>query len=471
MQCLSEKQLARRALGLTEHADLAAHLDECAVCRAGLEMMQALAHQLTVAHARLEQGHEEARSRLLALLPAASRRPEPVTSRNPILHWIGGLNVRQRLMLGGMGVGLAAVLALLLLWGSSPKPVSAMERMAEQIRQAKSCKYSGVTQGPVVPEPGKPPVTETIKWTRYWLAPGSLRGESKASTVPPGALRGPQLLDYAFISPAGKPGIFIDHEKKTFWRQPACLGDDSSYFDAPMRIQGLGEFSGQADRELGTRQINGKKARGFEIDARKMDPDSEPMPVEIWIDVESSLPVLVRFEMKWPDGPATVQMMDFEWNTPLDPKLFDPTPPEGYTNATPKPRPLEEIVGEITEALRIYADASGGHYPRVKRVLHGQAIEDQLRNMLGIAWPAGTAQESEKGNAAKLAKARPGLMGIEGIQRQNPDAAYYGNTVGPKDKDSALLRWKLDDGKYAVIFGDLRSETVTVERLRLLEGK
>ena len=43
-------------------------------------------------------------------------------------------------------------------------------------------------------------------------------------------------------------------------------------------------------------------------------------------------------------------------------------------------------------------------------------------------------------------------------------------TVGPGDKDKLLLRWKLDDGRYEVIFGDLRSETVTAKRLHALEG-
>jgi hypothetical protein len=57
------------------------------------------------------------------------------------------------------------------------------------------------------------------------------------------------------------------------------------------------------------------------------------------------------------------------------------------------------------------------------------------------------------------------------ILTKNPDAAYYGKTVGPKDKDKVLMRWKLDDGRYQVIFGDLRAEKATAERLRALEGK
>ena len=57
------------------------------------------------------------------------------------------------------------------------------------------------------------------------------------------------------------------------------------------------------------------------------------------------------------------------------------------------------------------------------------------------------------------------------ILMYNPDAAYHGKTVGPSDKNKVLLRWKLDDGRYEIIFGDLSAETVTADRLRALEGK
>jgi hypothetical protein len=50
-------------------------------------------------------------------------------------------------------------------------------------------------------------------------------------------------------------------------------------------------------------------------------------------------------------------------------------------------------------------------------------------------------------------------------------AAYYGKAVGPCDKDKVLLRWKLSDGSYEVIYGDLRAEAVPFGRLRALEGR
>ena len=43
-------------------------------------------------------------------------------------------------------------------------------------------------------------------------------------------------------------------------------------------------------------------------------------------------------------------------------------------------------------------------------------------------------------------------------------------SVSPRAFGHALYL-KLDDGRYEVIFGDLRSEAVTAERLRALEAK
>jgi hypothetical protein len=49
------------------------------------------------------------------------------------------------------------------------------------------------------------------------------------------------------------------------------------------------------------------------------------------------------------------------------------------------------------------------------------------------------------------------------------DSAYYGKTVTPKDTDKVLMRWKVSDNEYRVIFGDLRTKTVTAEALAELE--
>ncbi len=96
MVCLSEKQLARLALGLTEDADIDCAFKRMCLMPARGEKMQSLVRQLTAAHAKFDSGHEEARERLMAILPA-SRPLEPARNRNRISHRIGGLSMRQRM--------------------------------------------------------------------------------------------------------------------------------------------------------------------------------------------------------------------------------------------------------------------------------------------------------------------------------------------------------------------------------------
>ena len=172
------------------------------------------------------------------------------------------------------------------------------------------------------------------------------------------------------------------------------------------------------------------------------------------------------------DKPFIMQISDIQWNIDLDPRLFDPTPPQGCTDATPKPPASEEQIRPITEALRIYAKASEGHYPREKSVNQHNVGYD-LCKLLGVdaSWPSKWPTKEAGGHAGEAATAFYGFDKINEIQLHNSDAAYYGKTVGPKDKDKVLLRWKLDDGRYGVIFGDLRAETVAADRLRTLEGK
>jgi hypothetical protein len=56
------------------------------------------------------------------------------------------------------------------------------------------------------------------------------------------------------------------------------------------------------------------------------------------------------------------------------------------------------------------------------------------------------------------------------LQEDKKDPAYYGKTVTPKDADRVLMRWKVSENEYRVIFGDLHAETVAPEKLAELEA-
>jgi len=54
--------------------------------------------------------------------------------------------------------------------------------------------------------------------------------------------------------------------------------------------------------------------------------------------------------------------------------------------------------------------------------------------------------------------------------KDDKDAVYYGEKVTPEDADMVLLRWKVSDNEYRVIFADLTVENVTAEQLGELEN-
>ena len=257
----------------------------------------------------------------------ASRPLEPVSLCNRMTQWMGGLTMRKRIALGS--VGAAALLGLLVLWGAIvAKPVSALEKMAENIRQAKSLKYKMIVQiTQDLPGPETQRVSKSYGHVIYRLASGTWRNDSWDSPECNGP---PEETEIHLI---GKPGILFNHRDKKFRRREAGqLQANRSGID---QLESLGKFSGEADRELGMKEINGLKARGFQIDMKKIDEYSGL--AEVWLDTKSNLPVLVRYDIERPRGRSWTDLIsDIQWNIDLDPKLFDPTPPEGYADVTPQ---------------------------------------------------------------------------------------------------------------------------------------
>ena len=57
------------------------------------------------------------------------------------------------------------------------------------------------------------------------------------------------------------------------------------------------------------------------------------------------------------------------------------------------------------------------------------------------------------------------------LARNGRDVTYYSNNIDPKGKYAVLMHWKLPNGKYRVIFGDLRPGTVSAEVLIILQAR
>ncbi|WP_165246758.1 hypothetical protein [Paludisphaera soli] len=442
------EELARDALGLPAPAPLAEHLAACPACRDRRDALRALSARLADAYDGAE-APADGRARLLAALSrsTAPSRPTPP----PLVPFWKDPIMRRRLFAGGAAASLAIVATALWL-ATGPRPAFAMSQVAEAVRAARSYQYSLTMRTPQ--GAGEPRAVMTSRC--LWLAPGSTRCETSVIDA-----EGRTTPDMTEIQPAGAPGIDVYPRQKLFARTKPQLGRVSPF----IRVDALGSYSGVADRDLGEKTIAGVRARGFSLDPRKIEPDMQPdSAMEVWADVATHRPVLVKLTIRDASGPMVKELDDFRWDVPIDPKLFETTPPQGYTDATPPEKSPEEIAGIIAASLRTFAEFSGGHYPRVD-MLYGDVTDDELARLAGLEPkpqrpPGPDAAETYR----KFWDARSGFGWINSLLVDNADASYHGKTVGPKDADKVLMRWRRDDGRDQVIYGDLRTAVEAPDR-------
>jgi len=235
---------------------------------------------------------------------------------------------------------------------------------------------------------------------------------------------------------------------------------------------------------MGRSIVDGVEVEGF----RTTDPNyaSQKKPsqvdVRIWVDVKTQLPVRTEEHITKDKTIWDFITHDYRWDIPVDAADFKPVIPDDYTR-TEKDffyefAKLKDITEEdAIQGLKLYADLSG-HYPKI--VNWFPKLQYQWSEFEKSETPAALRLKeelkglSEDDKAKRLSDALMPMGRINGfyywLRRQNKDRAYYGETVTPKDADKVLMRWKVSDKEYRVIFGDLHVETDTSEKLAELEA-
>jgi outer membrane lipoprotein-sorting protein len=410
--------------------------------------------QQTIELIELTASKDDAR----AVAPYSRQKP-PMRAWNMLAPRLRRLTVKQRIVAGGVGLSTLAGLTLLLVALNSPGQLSAMERMAQQLREVKSYSYqrSGIVTWQ--PDDGKPLTTWTETGPTYWREPSAFRGEVKiiktevATTERP---RTEQVVEhFAEIFPAGKLGIFIDYTTKTYRLQPYVPTGSATYPLEALRV--IRENSGEVTRELGTKEIRGKKSSGYVLTPKNSHEKQPLHPLEVWVDPQTDLPIEFGFTVKETSRSTVWKATDFRWNTDLDPKLFEPTPPAGFADITP-PDGQKELT-EIAAALKLYAQLSGGHYPRVRR-FDGRVVRDEMLKLAGFDGEPKPEWDKDP-KYQSIQQATAGLDWIGRIIRNRYHASYDGKKVGPADKDKLLMWWRVSSPeRYCLIYGDLRTEII-----------
>ena len=235
---------------------------------------------------------------------------------------------------------------------------------------------------------------------------------------------------------------------------------------------------------LGIETIDGNEVEVFQT----TDPNyvgrefkNAQVDVKMWVDVKTRLPVryesLQSFDSDQMGHRFRQHLVDydFQWDVPLDASEFEPVIPDGYKTLVVKYPP--HITEETNiEGLKRLVELLG-KYP--------EKISNIDKTLLRLAEKSKTPaairlREETKGlseDEIEGIKLVDFLMPIRGLARfanalrwDKKDPAYYGRIVTPRDTDKVLMRWKLSDNEYRVIYGDLHAETVTPAKLAELEA-
>ena len=222
---------------------------------------------------------------------------------------------------------------------------------------------------------------------------------------------------------------------------------------------------------LGQSVIDGISVEGFQTTDPAYSENSAfgQADVKVWVDVETRLPVRSEtFVIKEIDGEVrTHRVLDnYQWNVPVDAAEFEFEIPDDYTSR----------MGDLTvpafneetaiKGFTVLADLAG-EYPDN---LGGETFFKELEALFAPMRDRGRSEKYTK--LADITMPIGGLLSFyQTLIQGKKDPAYHGEFVTPKDSDLVLLRWKVSDNEYRVIFGDRHAETVTAEALEELEKK
>ncbi len=120
---------------------------------------------------------------------------------------------------------------------------------------------------------------------------------------------------------------------------------------------------------------------------------------------------------------------------------------------------------DLIKGLATYLEFSNGTYPPTLNF--DKAFVKHLDGFLAEAYK--NQQIDEKQGKAKTLDIGFAAFFYDKLVRENKDPAYYGDTITVNDTDKILVRWKTSKNRYRVIYGSLKAETVTTEKLAELE--
>ncbi|MBN2316388.1 MAG: hypothetical protein JXM79_20845 [Sedimentisphaerales bacterium] len=289
-----------------------------------------------------------------------------------------------------------------------------------------------------------------------------------------------EVGDETYLLPQQKSLVFVRHKAKIYDRY-IYEGDHKlerykEEYNEPRII--IKQILSCKHTSIGQSVIDETTVEGFQttdiayeggfFGQTELEGKHETVDVKLWVDVNTFLPVRLEEDIVTKKGLHMHEVSyDFRWNVIIDAEDFEPNIPEEYR--TPRGDIVIASYNEqnTIQGLKLFAAAVGSYPVNLKSANR----EFVLKTGFNFSSYKDMSDEERTRKTSEL-----GLMFVvpyafyKSLAEQNKEPAYYGEIVKPGDVDKVLLRWKLDDGQYRVIYSDLHAETVSPERLAELEA-
>ncbi len=187
----------------------------------------------------------------------------------------------------------------------------------------------------------------------------------------------------------------------------------------------------------------------------------------LWADIENDLPVRLQIEVFSKDGEKAFDMVTYgyQWDIKLDPREFEPVIPDDFELVADVELSADEK--SVVEGLGFFAEYVGGRYPSD---LSAMTMTRELRAGLLAKFGGEPPWPPKPGDSQRAMSLEMSIRFYAGLVIEDKDPAYYGSRVTAEFPHAILMRWKTEDGKYRVIFGDLTARDVSAGELAQLEA-
>lgn len=254
-------------------------------------------------------------------------------------------------------------------------------------------------------------------------------------------------------------GISLNVPQKTFRITPRRATNE---LPPAMLITRIASYFTVPERSVGNKMVDDIACDGVAVPFEILDQSMGPGTATMWVRQDNRLPALVELQSNSAMGTKTFS--DFNWDVDCLESDFSSAPPSGFKDKTPAPPDLDEQTNHIVNALRIYSQADSGRYPPYEKI-YGDVVINRLKELLHVTKDTPSTDQGY----ANYVDSTMGFATMSMICRDNGDYRYHGRTVDSSKTRKVLFRWKLDDGRYQVIFGDLKSKLVSANELADLE--